>query len=191
MFYLCYCWFLKFVWCWILHLVFLGHPVSNGWKVRIGASECWCLQSKWERCEDIPRHIKAQRHPYERESGQMRKAPSFDVEDNGELSTSNTLHLQKSFHFWGIPPQHQLDQSDSMLLRTKVISNMSMRKAIRRRECLAAEKVCNICQLNMIPGKDVATFLNLKTGSSLLQSKSKWGKIISLMLWSCFTIFNF
>jgi hypothetical protein len=38
-------------------------------------------------------------HPNEPESGQMRKAPSFDVEDNGELSTSSTLHLQKSFHF--------------------------------------------------------------------------------------------
>ncbi|GAU45996.1 hypothetical protein TSUD_187400 [Trifolium subterraneum] len=79
-------------------------------------------------------------------------------------------------------PQHQLDRSDCPLLCTKAVSNMSMRKAIRRRERLAAEKVCNICQLNMIPGKDVVTFLNLNTGSSLLQSKFNWGKIISLML---------
>ncbi|GAU51121.1 hypothetical protein TSUD_178660 [Trifolium subterraneum] len=35
----------------------------------------------------------------ERESGRNRKAPSFDVEDNGELSASSTLHLQKSLHF--------------------------------------------------------------------------------------------
>jgi hypothetical protein len=38
-------------------------------------------------------------HPNELGSGQMRKAPSFDVEDNGELFASSTLHLQKSFHF--------------------------------------------------------------------------------------------
>ncbi|KAK2434838.1 protein MICRORCHIDIA [Trifolium repens] len=33
----------------------------------------------------------------------MRKAPSFDIEDNGELSASSTLHLQKIFTFEEFP----------------------------------------------------------------------------------------
>ena len=55
-----------------------------------------------------------------------------------------------------------LDQNDNQLL-TRLISSKVARKELRRQKRLAAEKMCNICQQKMLPSKDVAALLNLKT----------------------------
>ncbi|WJX69254.1 hypothetical protein P8452_53527 [Trifolium repens] len=111
-----------------------------------------------------------------RESGRKRKAPSSDVEDDGEFIRNQYIaSAEESSPLRNAPTTSTLDRSNSPVLHTKVVSNRAMRKAIRRRERLAAEKVCNICQLNMIPGKDVATFMNLKTGRVACCSRNPTG----------------
>jgi hypothetical protein len=111
-----------------------------------------------------------------RESGRKRKAPSSDVEDDGEFIRNQYIACaEESSPLRNAPTTSTLDRSNSPVLYTKVVSNRAMRKAIRRRERLAAEKVCNICQLNMIPGKDVATFMNLKTGRVACCSRNPTG----------------
>lgn len=109
----------------------------------------------------------------ERESGRKRKEPLSDVEDVDEIRRQYAS--EESPPLRNAPSTLTLDQSNSQLLQTNFVSNRAIRKAIRRRERLAAEKVCNICQQNMIPGKDVATFLNLKTGRVVCCSRNPTG----------------
>ncbi|XP_045800706.1 uncharacterized protein LOC123894695 [Trifolium pratense] len=112
----------------------------------------------------------------ERECGRKRKAPSSDIEDDCEFIRNQYIaSAEESSPLRNTPTTSTLDRSNSPPLHTKVVSNRATRKAIRRRERLAAEKVCNICQLNMIPGKDVATFFNLKTGRIACCSRNPTG----------------
>ncbi|CAL5200413.1 unnamed protein product [Lathyrus oleraceus] len=111
-----------------------------------------------------------------REIGRKRKAPLSDPEDVSEFFRKHyASSAEESPPLRNAPSTSALDQSNSQLLRTKFVSNRATRKAMRRRERLAAEKVCNICQQNMIPGKDVATFFNLRTGRVACCSRNPTG----------------
>ncbi|CAI8592612.1 unnamed protein product [Vicia faba] len=112
-----------------------------------------------------------------RKSVRKRKAPSSDSEDVSEFFRKHYASSAEESPppLRNAPSTSALDQSNSQLLRTKFVSNRATRKAIRRRERLAAEKVCNICQQNMIPGKDVATFFNLRTGRVACCSRNPTG----------------
>lgn len=52
------------------------------------------------------------------------------------------------------------------------LSSKSCRRELRRRKRLAAEKTCDICAQEMIPGRDVGTLLNCKTGSLACSSRN-------------------
>ncbi|KAG4986868.1 hypothetical protein AAZX31_12G192600 [Glycine max] len=67
-----------------------------------------------------------------------------------------------------------LDQFNNHLC-TRFISSKALRKELRRKQRLAAEKVCNICQQKMLPGKDVAALLNLKTRRVACSSRNRTG----------------
>ncbi|KAI5412382.1 hypothetical protein KIW84_057161 [Lathyrus oleraceus] len=111
-----------------------------------------------------------------REISRKRKAPLSDPEDVSEFFRKHyASSAEESPPLRNAPSTSALDQSNSQLLRTKFVSNRATRKAMRRRERLAAEKVCNICQQNMIPGKDVATFFNLRTGRVACCSRNPTG----------------
>ncbi|KAA8526393.1 hypothetical protein F0562_008404 [Nyssa sinensis] len=47
-----------------------------------------------------------------------------------------------------------------------------MRRELRRQQRVAAERMCDICQQKMLPGKDVATLLNTKTGRLTCSSRN-------------------
>lgn len=64
------------------------------------------------------------------------------------------------------------DQYDDQLLHTRFISNKAIRRELRRKQRIAAERMCDICQHKMLPGKDVATLLNLKTGRLACSSRN-------------------
>ncbi|CAN6456108.1 unnamed protein product [Victoria cruziana] len=57
----------------------------------------------------------------------------------------------------------------------RVLSNKSVRKELRRRQRLASERLCGICQQRMLRGKDVATLLNKKTGNLACSSRNTNG----------------
>ncbi|KAI3718491.1 hypothetical protein L6452_19365 [Arctium lappa] len=52
------------------------------------------------------------------------------------------------------------------------IPSRSVRKELRVHRRLASERVCDICQHKMLPGKDVATLLNMKTGRLVCSSRN-------------------
>lgn len=108
--------------------------------------------------------------------GQKRKAPLSDSED-----TDDSLSNQCDSSAGGSSASKNdtslvaLDQCDNQLLRSKIVSSKAVRKELRRHQRLAAEKACNICQQKMLPGKDVAALLNLKTGILVCNSRNESG----------------
>ncbi|KAJ1434556.1 hypothetical protein SESBI_05424 [Sesbania bispinosa] len=104
-----------------------------------------------------------------RERGRKRKAPSSDPED---MSDSLSKQYDSSADESSVT---SVDHCDNQLLRTKFISSKAVRKELRRQQRLASEKVCNICQQKMLPGKDVAALLNLKTGRLACSSRNRTG----------------
>ncbi|CAH9114035.1 unnamed protein product [Cuscuta epithymum] len=60
-------------------------------------------------------------------------------------------------------------------LDSRVFSSKTLRKQLRRQLEVASVRMCNICQQKMLPGKDVATLLNMKTGRLLCSSRNKTG----------------
>ena len=127
-----------------------------------------------------------------RESAKKRKAAPSNLDEVGEFFRKQYASTaEESTCLSNATSILTLDQSNSPLFNTKFVSSRAVRKAIRRRERLAAEKVCNICQQNMIPGKDVAAFFNMKTGRVACCSRNPSGKfhvfhtacIIHWILW--------
>lgn len=109
------------------------------------------------------------------ESGRKRKASLPGHEDvNGSLSNRCDSLVEGSSASNNTPPRLTLDNIDNQLLRT-IISSRTERKELRRKQRLAAEKMCNICQQKMIAGKDVAAFLNLKTRRIVCSSRNGTG----------------
>lgn len=61
---------------------------------------------------------------------------------------------------------------DDNSLQLRLVPNKCTRKEIRARQRLASERVCDICQHKMLPGKNVGTLLNMKTGRIVCSSRN-------------------
>lgn len=68
-----------------------------------------------------------------------------------------------------------LDGYDDQLLHARVLKSKTMRRELRRQQSVAAERMCDICQQKMLPGKDVAALLNRKTGRLACSSRNLTG----------------
>lgn len=68
-----------------------------------------------------------------------------------------------------------LDGYDDQLLHSRVLSSKTMRRELRRQQQLASERMCDICQQKMLPGKDVAALLNRSTGRIVCSSRNLTG----------------
>ncbi|KAK7290905.1 hypothetical protein RIF29_05678 [Crotalaria pallida] len=94
-----------------------------------------------------------------------RKRKMSDLED-----TSYSLSNQCDSSVEGSPASSSATSTFSL---TEKISMKAERKELRRKQRLAAEKMCNICQQKMLAGKDVAAFLNLKTKKIACDSRNR------------------
>ncbi|KAL5797589.1 hypothetical protein ACOSQ2_002409 [Xanthoceras sorbifolium] len=65
-----------------------------------------------------------------------------------------------------------LDRYDDQLLHTRFISNKTIRRELRRQQRIAAERMCDICQQKILPDKDVAALVNMKTGKLACSSRN-------------------
>lgn len=87
---------------------------------------------------------------------------SKQYESSGEDSqTSNSCSSRLLLHGY-----------DDQLLHSRVISSKKMRRELRRQQRVAAERMCDICQQKILPGKDVATLLNRNTGRLVCSSRN-------------------
>ncbi|XP_071689597.1 uncharacterized protein [Rutidosis leptorrhynchoides] len=102
-------------------------------------------------------------------SGKKRKLPS-DAEDYSEsLSSQFESSGEESV---SSSSKSNLDAFDDKSLRSRLLPSKCTRKELRKRQRLASERVCDICQHKMLPGKNVATLLNMKTGRIACSSRN-------------------
>lgn len=109
-------------------------------------------------------------------SGRKRKKSFSDPEDiSDSLSNQYDSSVEDSSASNSATSRLALGQIDNQVLRTRFISSKAIRKELRRQQRLAAEKMCDICKQKMLPGKDVATLFNLKTGKLACSSRNGTG----------------
>ncbi|KAJ6421979.1 hypothetical protein OIU84_027006 [Salix udensis] len=65
-----------------------------------------------------------------------------------------------------------LDRYGDQLMQTRFISSKKVRREVRKQQRIAAGKMCDICMHKMLPGKDVATLWNRKTGKLACSSRN-------------------
>lgn len=105
--------------------------------------------------------------------GKKRKSLS-DPEDYSE-SLSNQYEessSEESLASGSSNSRNLVEVYDDNSLQLRVFPNKCTRKEIRARQRLASERVCDICQHKMLPGKNVATLLNMKTGRIVCSSRN-------------------
>ncbi|URD99095.1 hypothetical protein MUK42_29846 [Musa troglodytarum] len=64
---------------------------------------------------------------------------------------------------------------DPQQLETRLASSMVIGQEPRKQKRLGAERICDICGQPMLPGKDVATLLNCRTGNLACSSRNTNG----------------
>ncbi|XP_049401150.1 uncharacterized protein LOC125865040 [Solanum stenotomum] len=68
-----------------------------------------------------------------------------------------------------------LGTCDDQLVSSRIISSKTMRRELRKQQRVASERMCDICQQKMLPGKDVATLLSWKSGKLMCSSRNLTG----------------
>lgn len=68
-----------------------------------------------------------------------------------------------------------LGTCDDQLVSSRIISSKTMRRELRKQQRVASERMCDICQQKMLPGKDVATLLSWKSGKLMCSSRNMTG----------------
>ncbi|KAK4255498.1 hypothetical protein QN277_008496 [Acacia crassicarpa] len=112
----------------------------------------------------------------ESSSSQKRKKSFSDPEDvSDSLSNQYDSSVEDSSASSSATSRLALGQIDNQLLHTRFISSKAIRKELRRKQRLAAEKMCDICKQKMLPGRDVATLFNLKTRRLACSSRNGTG----------------
>lgn len=103
-----------------------------------------------------------------------RKRCFSDPEDmnNGSLSDQYDSSGEDSTVSHGSPSRMVFDRYDDQLLHSRIISSKTVRRELRRQQRIAAERMCAICQQKMLPGKDVATLMNMKSGKLCCSSRN-------------------
>uniref|UniRef100_A0A2P2J9F5 Uncharacterized protein MANES_13G147300 n=1 Tax=Rhizophora mucronata TaxID=61149 RepID=A0A2P2J9F5_RHIMU len=116
----------------------------------------------------------------EMESGKgsnKRRKKSFS--DPGDISDSLSNQCdssgEESAASNGTSSKLLLDHYDDQLLNTSFISSKAIRRELRRQQRIAAERMCDICQQKMLPEKDVAALVNVKTGRLACSSRNMNG----------------
>lgn len=66
-------------------------------------------------------------------------------------------------------------QYNNQLQHSRFILSKSVRQELRKQQRVAAERMCDVCLQRMLPGKDVATLLNRKTGNLACSSRNTNG----------------
>nr|KJB79970.1 hypothetical protein B456_013G075500 [Gossypium raimondii] len=106
-------------------------------------------------------------------AGWKRKKSFSDPEDISEsLSNQYDSSGEDSSASNSASSKLALDRHDDQLLLTRFISSKAVRRELRWQQCIAAERMCDICQQKMLPEKDVTTLLNLKTGKLVCSSRN-------------------
>ncbi|XP_020093365.1 uncharacterized protein LOC109713626 [Ananas comosus] len=101
--------------------------------------------------------------------GKKRKKSFSDHENSSEHNSSSNSPSEN-----GSGPDGCSADSSSHLQIAR-LSSKSARKELRKQKRLCSERACDICGQPILPGKDVATLLNCKTGNLACSSRNTNG----------------
>lgn len=104
-------------------------------------------------------------------NGRKRKSPP-GPESSESLSNRDESSSEESLVSGSSNSKSLLDVYDDNSLQLRLMPSKCRRKEIRTRQRLASERVCDICQHKMLPGKNVGTLLNMKTGRIVCSSRN-------------------
>ncbi|OAY35314.1 uncharacterized protein LOC110628168 [Manihot esculenta] len=109
-------------------------------------------------------------------TNRKRKKSFSDPEDASESSSNHYYSSgEESSASNGGSSRLLLNQYYDHLRHSMFISNKTIRRELRRQHRIAAERMCDICQQKMLPEKDVATLINMKTGKLACSSRNANG----------------
>ncbi|KAJ8534926.1 hypothetical protein K7X08_016654 [Anisodus acutangulus] len=106
-----------------------------------------------------------------------RKRKSFsDPEDISEsLSNHGDSSWEESQSTNSSNMKLILGTCDDQQVSSRIITSKTMRRELRKQQRVASERMCDICQQKMLPGKDVAALLNRKSGRLVCSSRNLTG----------------
>ncbi|EPS61495.1 hypothetical protein M569_13302, partial [Genlisea aurea] len=100
---------------------------------------------------------------------EVRKRKSFsDPEDTSDLSNQDGSSGEDSLS------SNTVSSNDQRVL-SRVISSRAARKQMRNNLRVVSERLCDICQQQMLPDKDVAALMNTQTGRLVCSSRNHTG----------------
>jgi hypothetical protein len=109
-------------------------------------------------------------------TGRKRKVSFSDPEDVSEsLSNQYDSPGEDTSASTDASSRLVLSRFDDQLLHTRFISSKAIRQELRRQQRAVADRMCDICQHRMLPGKDVSALMNLKTGRLVCSSRNVYG----------------
>lgn len=101
-----------------------------------------------------------------------RKKSSSDPEETSASKSTYDSSEEDSISSNDTSSRLVLARYDDQPLHLGHRSSKALRRELRRQQRIAAERMCDICQQKMLPQKDVATLVNLKTGKLACSSRN-------------------
>ncbi|CAL9227161.1 unnamed protein product [Arabidopsis halleri] len=110
------------------------------------------------------------------DSGRKRKKSFSDPEDTSEslCNQYDSSEEVSSGHNSNSSRALIADYDDSLMSK-RVVKNKTVRRELRRQQRIFSERICEVCKQKMLPGKDAAAILNMKTGNLACGSRNLLG----------------
>ncbi|KFK29353.1 hypothetical protein AALP_AA7G122900 [Arabis alpina] len=110
------------------------------------------------------------------DSGRKRKKSFSDPEDTSdslcnqydsseEVSSARNSNSSRAL----------IAEYDDHLMNKRVIKNRTVRRELRKQQRIFSERICEVCKQKILPGKDAAAILNMKTGNLVCSSRNRLG----------------
>ncbi|MED6136212.1 hypothetical protein PIB30_053935 [Stylosanthes scabra] len=107
-----------------------------------------------------------------------------EIEGSGGRKRKKRSHDSSTETSKDSTQRFSVHQNENLLLTQKILRKAA-RKRLRRRKMRAAAKLCNVCYQKMLPGKDVATLLNLETGKLACSTRNTIEGLFHVFHTSC------
>lgn len=107
------------------------------------------------------------------EGKSKRRRKSFS--DNEDVNESLSEQCESSVEDFQGSDSPSLELVSAYQIQHSKSMKRRIRKEMRQQQRLAAERMCDICNIKLLPGKDVATLLNMKTGKLACSSRNTTG----------------
>jgi len=109
------------------------------------------------------------------DSGRKRKKAFSDPEDTSDSLCNQYDSSEEVSSARNSSSSRALMTDDDLVVNKRVIKNKTLRRELRKQQRIFSERICEVCKQKMLPGKDAATILNMKTGKLVCGSRNLLG----------------